>query len=165
MSHVQLSHILFLFDRHGRVVGFTRLVEEDYERLRHWTWRRGARNYAVRDETRHGKKRRIFLHREVNNTPTGYITDHIDGDTLNNMRDNLRTATSSQNNANAKDRQRMSRYRGVYWHNKAGKWYAQISINGRRCHLGLFDDQAEAAKAYAEAAQQAFGEFARPDVT
>lgn len=85
--------------------------------------------------------------------------DHIDGDTLNNQRNNLRLASYRENSAN----QRMcsantSGFKGVYLHK--GKLVAYIRVNYRRIHLGAYQSKTEAAEAYDLAAIKHFGEFA-----
>ena len=80
------------------------------------------------------------------------VTDHIDGNPLNNQRDNLRICSSRENNQNHRHksatRNYSSKYPGVYWHKRAEKWMAYIKINKKRKHLGLFLIEEEAAKAY-----------------
>lgn len=91
----------------------------------------------------------------------GEVVDHIDHDTLNNQRENLRLATPQQNSYNMLPQESTaSGFKGVVWHNKAQKWRARISINGVRKSLGLYSDLIEAAKAYDSAAREHFGEFA-----
>jgi hypothetical protein len=94
---------------------------------------------------------------------TGYrLTDHRDGNGLNNQRYNLREATYSQNNAGHKRAGCSSQYRGVSWSRKQGMWHAQISAGGRKTlHLGFFHDETTAALAYDNAARDRWGEFAR----
>lgn len=147
-------------NRAGNVVAFTMIDASDAAWARQWTWRLSRDGYAVRGEVRNGKPRTIRLHRELIGTPPGLVTDHVNGNRLDNRRCNLRAATVSQNNANSADRRRKSRYRGVYWHAKAAKWYAQISVNGHTRHLGLFESQEAAAEAYDLAAQSAWPGFA-----
>jgi hypothetical protein len=53
-----------------------------------------------------------------------------------------------------------SRFKGVCWIEKRGKWYAQIQKEGERRRLGQFDDEIAAAEAYDEAARELFGEHA-----
>ena len=89
------------------------------------------------------------------------FVDHKDGNRTNNAISNLRPATRSQNGANCGPRQR-NKYglKGVSRHPN-GKWLAQIQVNKRKLHLGLFDTAELASQAYLRSATRGFGEFAR----
>ena len=92
----------------------------------------------------------------------GLKTDHIDGNSLNNCRSNLRLATYAENNRNTRVRRdNTSGYKGVSWAADRGKWVAVICVDKCQRWLGAFDDPAEAAIAYNEAALRYHGEFAR----
>jgi hypothetical protein len=95
--------------------------------------------------------------------PGSAEVDHHDGNGLNNQRSNLRDATRRQNHANQRKRPGCSsQFKGVCWDKNAGKWHAQIRhTKGRNQYLGLFADEAVAARAYDAAALKAFGEFAK----
>lgn len=41
-----------------------------------------------------------------------------------------------------------SRFVGVHWHIRRQKWISTITIDGRKCEIGSFDNEIEAAKAY-----------------
>jgi hypothetical protein len=99
------------------------------------------------------------MHRVIMNPPPGLVVDHIDGNGLNNTRANLRICTSAQNICNCKGRSKTSKYKGVSW-SKRNKWASVISLNLKRIHIGYFDDEIEAAKAYDKKAKELFGEFA-----
>jgi hypothetical protein len=89
--------------------------------------------------------------------------DHIDGDKWNNRIENLREATMSENIANSRLSQaNHSGRKGVSWNKRLGRWHAYIVVSGKRKHLGFFETLDEASAAYADAAREAFGEFARP---
>lgn len=150
-----------LLARDGMVVAWTRVDADDYGQHGKHTWRLSSDGYAVRSETKGGKKQTVYLHREVAKTPLGLLTDHANGNRLDNRRSNLRVATRSENGANSADRIRQSGYRGVYFHRTTGRWVAQISDGGRPMHLGIFDTPEEAAAVYDLEAERRWGDYAR----
>lgn len=86
--------------------------------------------------------------------------DHINHDTLDNRRSNLRIVTVTQNNQNMrKPRVNTSGYKGVF-SSAGGRWRARIRHNGSRTHLGIFATREEAWEAYKQAALRLHGEFA-----
>ena len=111
------------------------------------------------------------MHRQLLRPPSTLLSDHVNGDGLDNRRGNLRVATSSQNGANGdypkfggKSR---SKYRGVRRGPYA--WMAHISTGDRQKYhrqkyLGSFKSEEDAARAYNEAALKQFGEFARLNI-
>jgi hypothetical protein len=106
-------------------------------------------------------RRCIYMHILLMGQPG---IDHRDRNGLNNQRSNLRPATQSQNNANQRSREGVSTYRGVVWCKQTSRWRAQIKANGRYQHLGRFDREDDAARAYDVAALAAWGEFATPNL-
>lgn len=88
--------------------------------------------------------------------------DHINLDKSDNRIDNLREATQWQNEGNVSIRRdNTSGIKGVSWYKRDRKWRANIQINGKQKNLGFFDNIESAAFAYADAALERFGEFAR----
>jgi hypothetical protein len=150
--------------------GQVAIVDDDlYDSLtrRRWhAWRNPVTGkYYARRYVRTGGGRRhlIHMHREVVGLLPGdpMRTDHIDGNTLDNRRENLRVATTSQNNANrGPQKNNTSGYKGVSRDKWRSKWRAQIQIGGRYECLGNFDTKEEAAVAYNHAARERYGEFA-----
>lgn len=88
-------------------------------------------------------------------------TDHRNGNGLDNRRKNLRPCTHAQNCRNAKPRSVSSKYKGVGWSRVHNKWRARIRVDGILKSLGVFTEEAQAARAYDRAAAEYFGEFAR----
>ena len=90
----------------------------------------------------------------------GQVVDHINLNTLDNSRNNLRLCDYSSNTTNRKKhKNNTSGYKGV---SKAGKkWKVNISKNGKRYYLGLFSCKKEAALEYNKAALKLHGKFAR----
>lgn len=141
--------------------GGTTTIDSDLEpMLSRYHWRKQSNGYAACNFKIGKQNNWLYLHRLINRTPKGLRTDHKDQNTLNNVRSNLRS-TISGNNQNSKKHQRgniTSRFKGV-WMCK-GKWISQIGVNYKRIHLGTFESEAEAAKAYNTAAKIHHGEFA-----
>lgn len=105
------------------------------------------------------------MHRFLVSAPKDTMVDHINGDKLDNRKENLRFATNSQNQANRKVARGVSKFKGVTWQKRTydasrGYWKAQIVVNGELHYLGKYDTDLEAAKAYNEAAERFFGGFA-----
>lgn len=119
--------------------------------------------YACRNMPRSSPVRgKVFMHRCIVEAKHEVEVDHIDGDGLNNRRVNLRMATARQNAQNRKTpTNNTSGHKGVYWSKKSGKWVARIKRDGRLSVLGYFTEKDDAAVAYAKAAGELFGEFAR----
>jgi hypothetical protein len=127
----------------------------------HWN---GRHWYAVTALwTRQRKTKLIGMHRLLEGAPPKTDTDHINGNTLDNRRQNLRIATRSQNSANKPKYKQggASVYKGVTLsYQKEKPWKAQIKIDGRGISLGAFETEIEAAWAYNAAALEHWGEFA-----
>jgi hypothetical protein len=101
------------------------------------------------------------MHRQITNAPAHLVCDHIDHNTLNNTKRNLRICTKSQNATNQRPRKDgSSKYKGVCWHKRDKKWQARIHHNNRNLHLGSFNSQRAAALAYDSAARKYHKEFA-----
>lgn len=140
---------------------FAIVDDADYSELSQYKWtaiwdRTGNRWYAARTE----KRKSVRMHQRIMG---GLWIDHINGNGLDNRRENLRFCDRKQNQWNSKKRKGTSQYKGVNLDKKAGKWRAQIKYNNRKIWLGRHDKEEDAALAYDSAARRLFGEFARPN--
>ena len=103
---------------------------------------------------------RLVAQEFVSNPDDKSYVDHVDRDKGNNMSSNLRWTTSSENNMNRPKDKRAStsasRFKGVHWNIEKKKWRAQM---GRK-HIGYFDNEEDAARAYNQKATDAFGKIA-----
>ena len=126
-----------------------------YARKCRWCWYATA-NVKGKD----GKWRKMQMHHLI--LGAVILTDHRNGDGLDNRRINLRPCTHAENvrNSTARHNSR-SPYKGVSWDRKSRKWKAQIGMHGRKIHLGFYEREQDAAEAYDMAARRYFGEFAR----
>ena len=137
----------------------------DYEELSQWNWNpykstKGRKIvYAQRLANAGGKRKRVFMHKQI--FPQWKEIDHIDGNGLNNTRNNLRDCLHAENGANRSyNSNNTSGYKGVFFHARDNYWFSSIGINGKYTWLGRSDDPIEAAKKYDMAALSAFGKYA-----
>jgi len=159
MKYIELS-------KKGKYKGLYRTIvdDENYEELNKYNWSalvnpsRSNTQYARRTKPNSGGKL-IMMHRVVINCPDGFYVDHINGDGLDNRKENLRICTDGQNKMNRIPlKNTKSKYKGVLCNEKCIS--AAININGKKKHLGTFKTEEEAAKAYDEAAKIHHGGFA-----
>jgi len=130
-----------------------------------WAVNRGYKYWVA--EGRH-EKRKTYMHRLIMNAKKKNDVDHINGDTLDNRRMNLRECNRSENNMNQHAiRKGTSTYKGVSLCNCKYKlrkpWIAAITLNTRSHHIGYFATEEEAARAYDAKAKEMFKQYARPN--
>ena len=142
--------------------------EDDFEKVSKHKWRvlnDTKRNVLyIRTSYWEGEQRKdLFIHRLIMNTPKGLMTDHINGNPLDNRKSNLRICTNSENQHNSiKHRgNKTSIYKGVSYYKRDKNWECRIIVNKEPVRLGKYKTEDQAALAYNVAALQHFGEFAR----
>ncbi len=141
--------------------------DEDYERLTTHKWQvfrhRSGKLYAARTRTMNGVKVGERMHRVITGAGIGTLVDHINGNTLDNQKSNLRICTNSENMCNrGKQKDNTSGYKGVLFKKKhKNPWFARIKKDKIIYPLGYFNTPKEAAIAYNNKAMELHGEFAR----
>lgn len=127
---------------------------------RNWrAWLRGNHVYAASTASVDGRQVDLILHRLLLQPPPGLVVDHIDGNTLNCRRSNLRPCTITENVRSSRRRKLNAvGVKGVFA--TAGGFAARITADRREYYLGTYDTVAEAKAAYFGAAKVLFGEFA-----
>lgn len=144
--------------------GFAIVDDQDYDRLIQFKWH-NQEGYAKHSQWLNGTCVGIQMH----NVVLGFapskdrVVDHINGNSLDNRRENLRIVTQQQNMFNRTKLAKggTSKYKGVYWNKQRGMWRAKITLDYRTRHLGYFESETEAAIAYDNEATILFGECAK----
>lgn len=145
---------------------FAKVDDEDFHYLRKFKWQAKwhpelGYYYAVRSERIEGRNKTFRMSVELMKPEHGMKVDHINHDTLDNQKRNLRICTHSQNNQNrSKGKNTTSIYKGVFFNTDKQRWTSKIKHNRISTHLGHFKNEKDAAIKYNEAATKLFGEFA-----
>jgi hypothetical protein len=150
---------------------FALVDDDDFEELNKMSWHawynKNGDSFYAHHSVYKGKGKNpcvIRMHRYLMKVSDPKIkVDHVDGNTLNNQKYNLRVCESNQNTMNLKELKsnNTTGYRGVtkYFYNGRKKWVAGANKNKKRIHIGYFDSPEEAARAFDKAAKELYGEF------
>lgn len=133
----------------GTAEAFAVIDEGMLDLVNQFTWYRNQSGYAFTKSKRLHIKF-LSMHRLIAGQPDGLEVDHINGNTLDNRRENLRTATHQQNlenRARGANSNSSTGVRGVHWDKRTKKFQAQIRAGGVTKYLGRFTDLDEARAA------------------
>jgi len=134
--------------------------DDDFDRVSPLKWfalitgKKTPLIYATRIFGPRKNKTCLYLHRFILNAPPGIDVDHINHDTLDCRKANLRTATRAQNAANNRHRTGISGYKGVIKYGPT--WSCFVSHK----YYGRFNTPEDAARHYDTIAKQIYGQFA-----
>lgn len=137
----------------------TKVNTEDYNKYKNFSWTFGGSGMPSVKGWYKGK--REYLHRLITNCPKEYVVDHINRDTLDNRKCNLRICTHKDNMSNRISKTGTSKYKGVNWDKNRNKWAVYIRYNNKTYNLGRYENEKEAGRTYDKKAKEFFGEFAR----
>jgi len=151
---------------------FCLVDDDDYEWVKHFKWtpeQTRSTIYVCRSEKRQGRIIHIRMHRDILRARSFEQVDHVDGNGLINCKSNLRICnhiTNQQNRIKRGHGKSGSIYKGVFYRRsrsdgRVGRCFAYITINKQRFHIGTFDTDTEAAKAYDSKALYYFKDRAR----
>jgi len=144
--------------------GIALVDDSDFEWLNKYSWYNNV-GYARSFSNINNKIIRKYMHHFLINKIKGYEIDHIDGNRLNNQKENLRLVTRSQNNMNnSKRNNTSSKFKGVYFDKERNKWSVEIHLNNKKIFLGRFKSEIDAAKVYNEKAKELFKEYANLNI-
>jgi len=130
--------------------------DEDFLRLNKFKWHVKCdcnTFYAARWNYSAFPPQYIRMHRLILNAAVGTEIDHINGNGLDNRRENIRFITHRENQQN-QHIQKSSRFPGVSWNKQAKDWRAFIKIGTEKKYLGHFKNEVDAAQAYLDACKK-----------
>lgn len=148
---------------------FALVDNDDYERINayNWIYLNKGDGYARRSYQNGGRQITVLMHRTVMNLDDDQHIDHVNGNTLDNRKINLRICDRSQNMANRKmHKNNKSGFKGVYQHhmkNGSKAFEAKIQFRKKSKSIGYFKTAKEASDAYDNESKKLHGEFSRPN--
>lgn len=151
---------IIIYNQHNEERCRVIIDTEDVSLIKDYKW--GAhKNQGARTEINGVRYFIQNLIMKIKTNGSSVVIDHINGDTLDNRKSNLRICSQFENSKNQKIRSNNTTgYKGVV-RAKDGKYVAQITYDSKHYHLGRFINKIDAAKTYNEAAIKYFGEYAR----
>ncbi len=140
---------IYLYNAKNEHIASAIIDREDFDKVKDHKWGLNSEGYVV---SRIDKKM-VLLHRFLLDCSRNKEADHINHNTINNSRNNLRICTRSQNNMNRE-------FKGMSYNKRENKWMARIKIDGKQIFLGYFDTEEEALKVRRKAEKKYFGDYA-----
>lgn len=150
---------IMLYSRYHDVIGFGLIDNPDLEIAKRHKWSRDPNGYLQTIVKKDGRQTILRLHRLLLQNPIG-VVDHINGNTSDNRRCNLRVCSRAENVRHRIQRSK-SNPKGVIGvsQHKNGKWQSRICINGKMIHLGYFFNIEDAIEARIKAERHYFKEY------
>ncbi len=146
--------------------GHTLVDEELLPELSQFCWQirvnkvSGKRYVGASMKNAAGEWKTVYLHRYIMGLPESDVVDHINGDELDNRRENLRHTNQSVNRLNSRKSKSggTSKYKGVHKRDRKSPWTASIKLpEGKYKNIGSFKTEIEAARAYDAFAKATYG--------
>lgn len=148
----------FIYMSNGEPV---EIDDEDFAWLSQYKWRPDKDGYARTTWRQDGTRYDRRMHRMILDASRGQIVDHIDGNRLNNRKNNLRFVSSRQNSQNMKrPRTNTTGYKGVV-KRRENRYEAKVTHGGDCLYCGTYTNALAAAHAYNYNAKLCFGQFAQ----
>lgn len=145
--------VIILYNSKSEPISETMIDIEDIELVKNYKWCVDKNGYVK-------NSKQEYLHRVLMQENTLHV-DHIDGNTLNNQKSNLRVCSNADN---LKHRVKLPKNNtsgilGVRFRQDRKKWYAEIQYDGVKINLGSYTDKNDAIKARLEAELKYFGKY------
>lgn len=145
--------VITLYDKNSNPKAETLVDISDIDIIKGFKWSIDNNNYVK-------NSKQIYLHRLLMNA-SELCVDHINGNTLDNRRSNLRICTNADNLKHrvSLPKNNTSGILGVRFRKDRNKWYAEIQSNKQKINLGSYTSREDAIKARLEAEIKYFGNY------
>lgn len=137
------------------LIGFTfsgvafKIDKDVYDTVKDFCWHSTELNYICTNIN----KRKVYLHRFIMSPTDNMVIDHINHDTTDNRKCNLRVCTQQENTRNKSSEGVSKRY-------DTNRWEAYVFMNNKKIHLGYYATKEEALDARKDGEKKYYKEFA-----
>lgn len=152
-----------IYNNKGKVVAHMLVDNDDHDYAMSRTWRLNAKKYACYStgNVKTGTYKKHLFHRIIMNVEGDLKIDHVNRNTLDNRKSNLRVASDLQNQMNKRGYLGCSsKFKGVTWDKQFKKWAVRVMLSGKQHFVGRFKNEKEAGRAYNKKSKELFGDFA-----
>ena len=143
---------------------FAIVDDEDFEFLTRWKWHFSVGTVVNRGKLKSGSGAVCYMYQLIDKTPKGSSVVFLNNDRLDLRKKNLKRVKKTQGRFGSytglKYRNSSSVFKGVLWNKKLRKWQCFAKKDGKNKHLGLFEEEVDAAIAYNEFAIAEYGKDA-----
>lgn len=158
MNKIVIKSNIAVIILHSKGIEYETIIDvEDVAKVKQYHWIKSGRYVMSRT---YGNTE--YLHRLIMQPSKNYVIDHINGDGLDNRKNNLRICkqqNNTQHNLKLRDKNTTGVV-GVRLYKPNGKYIARIVVNGKTVHLGYFANIDDAIDARLKAEKKYFGEYA-----
>lgn len=163
--YAQKNYLELPLTKRGKQVAVALVDASDYNLLKDYRWKLHTNGYAMRNVWVDGVASIEYMHRVITQATKGKVVDHINHNTLDNRKSNLRLCEHRENMRNTKlSKNSTSGYTGVVWHKTQSSWQARIRLNYKTIFLGYYNNLEDAVKARKLAEKKYFGNFAFKEI-
>ncbi len=149
---------LYLYDKYQNIKAISLFDNKFKSKIQKHKWGaslKGKKYYIKTDICdKYGNGKVLYLTNFILGEKDGYQIDHINGDTLDNRKHNLRFCTQQQNLMNKTEA------RGISFNKKYKKWETYIGVNKKIIRLGYYKDEKQALRIRRKAELKYYGKFA-----
>lgn len=152
---------IVLYNTYGQEIAEALIDLDDIDRCKEYKWYvNDDKNYVCANNKNGGKFKLHRFIKNVSDKEKDKIIDHINRNTYDNRKCNLRIVNKQQNTWNHSIFSTSTTgVTGVYWHKRKCNWQASITVDLKKLHLGYFDNFDDAVKARKDAEVKYYGEF------
>lgn len=148
-----------VYNKKQEVVNHFLIDKDDLNKIRYHKWRIDGNKRVITGNSTNKNPRRELSRFILGITDSSLVVDHVNGNSLDNRKQNLRICTQRENVFNKCKNNSQSGYLGVFWDKSRFRWAPEITQDSVRVHLGRYKELEKAVYARYIAEIVLFGDY------